>query len=77
MLAAYFGDSELALKSIGEETRRGSPRFYSLWYPLMSEVRQSQGFKELMTDLNLLAYWRASEWADVCGPKGDDDFECR
>jgi len=41
----------------------------------MSEVRQLPGFKELVTDLNLVAYWRASEWADVCRPSGDDDFE--
>jgi hypothetical protein len=43
---------------------------------LMSEVRQSQGFKELMTDLNLLAYWRAYDWADACEPLGDNDFTC-
>jgi hypothetical protein len=34
------------------------------------------GFKKLVTDLNLVAYWRASGWADLCQPLGDDDFEC-
>ena len=29
-----------------------------------------------ITDLNLVAYWRASGWADLCRPLGDDDFEC-
>jgi tetratricopeptide (TPR) repeat protein len=76
LLAAYFGDPELALQTIGEEVRFGSPRSYALWYPLMSEVRQLQGFKELVTDLNLVAYWRASGWADLCRPLGEDDFEC-
>ncbi len=43
---------------------------------MMSEVRQLPGFKESVTDLNLVAYWRASGWADLCQPLGDDDFEC-
>ena len=76
LLAAYFGDPELALQTIGEEVRFGSPRIYALWYPLMSEVRQLQGFKELMTDLNLVAYWRDYGWADACRPLGNDDFTC-
>lgn len=76
LLAAYFGDAELALHTMGEESRKGSPRMYAWWYPLMSEARQLQGFKELMTDLNLVAYWRASGWADQCRPVGDDDFTC-
>jgi len=61
---------------MGEEVRLGSIRDYALWYPLMSEARRLQGFKELVTDLNLVAYWRASGWADLCRPLGEDDFEC-
>jgi len=76
LLAAYFGDPELALQTIGEEVRLSPLRLYAVWYPLMSEVRQLPGFKELVTDLNLVAYWRASEWADLCRPLGVDDFEC-
>jgi len=75
-LAAYFGDEDLALQTIGEETRLGSGRFDALWFPLMADVRQSQGFKELVTDLNLVAYWRASGWPDLCRPLGADDFTC-
>jgi len=56
--------------------RLSSPRNQVMWYPLMSEVRQLQGFKELVTDPNLVAYWRASDWVDPCRPPGDDDFEC-
>ena len=76
LLAAYFGDSELALQTIGEEWRNASPRRQAVWYAVMSEVRQLPGFKELVTDLNLVAYWRASGWADLCRSLGDDDFEC-
>ena len=76
LLAAYFGDPELALQIIGEEVRNSTVRLQAVWYPMMSEVRQLPGFKELVTDLNLVAYWRASGWADLCRPLGDDDFEC-
>jgi len=76
LLAAYFGDPELALQIIGEETRNSAVRLHSVWYSMMSEVRQLPGFKELVTDLNLVAYWRAIGWADLCRPLGDDDFEC-
>jgi len=76
LLAAYFGDEELALQAIGEEARLGSHRFGAVWYPLMASVRQSQGFKELVTEYNLVKYWRASEWPDRCRPVGADDFEC-
>jgi len=76
LLAAYFGDPELALQTIGEEVRNATVRFQAVWYPMMSEVRQLPGFKELVTDLNLVAYWRASGWADLCQPLGDDEFEC-
>jgi tetratricopeptide (TPR) repeat protein len=76
LLAAYFGDPELALQTIGEEARNTLARFQAVWYPMMSEVRQLPGFKELVTDLNLVAYWRASGWADLCRPLGVDDFEC-
>ncbi len=76
LLAAYFGDPELALQTIGEEARNTTVGLQAVWYPMMSEVRQLPGFKELVTDLNLVTYWRASGWADLCQPLGDDDFEC-
>jgi TolB-like protein len=75
-LAAYFGDEEFALQAIGEEARLGSHRFHEVWYPLFADVRQSQGFKDLVTDMNLVEYWRARSWPDLCRPLGDDDFEC-
>jgi len=75
-LAAYFGDSELALQTFGEELSKSSIRLFAVWYPLMADVRKSQGFKAVVTDLNLVAYWRASGWPDQCRPLGVEDFEC-
>ena len=76
MVAAYFGDPQFALKVKGQEVRASGVRMAALWYPVMSEVRQLPEFKKLVTDLNLVEYWRAYGWADACRPLGDNDFTC-
>jgi len=76
MLAAYFDEPELALEAIAEELRFTRVRLFGLWYPHMARVRQLPAFKDLVTELNLVTYWRASGWADACAPRGSDDFTC-
>jgi hypothetical protein len=76
MVAAYFGDPEFALKVKGQEVRAIAARLAAVWYPVMSEVRQLPEFKKLVTDLNLVEYWRAYGWADACRPLGDHNFTC-
>jgi len=76
MVAAYFGDPQFALKVKGQEVRASTVRMAAIWYPVMSEVRQLPEFKKLVTDINLVEYWRAYGWADACRPLGDNDFTC-
>jgi len=76
MVAAYFGDPQFALKVKGQEVRSSTVRMAALWYPVLSEVRQLPEFKKLVTELNLVEYWRAYGWADACKPLGDNDFTC-
>jgi tetratricopeptide (TPR) repeat protein len=76
MVAAYFGDPQFALKVKGQDVRTHATRLAALWYPVMSEVRQLPEFKKLVTELNLVEYWRAYEWADACEPLGENDFTC-
>jgi hypothetical protein len=76
MVAAYFDDPQFALKVKGEEFRTSTVRLFTLWDPVMSEARQLPEFKKLVTDLNLVEYWRAYGWADACSPVGDNDFTC-
>ena len=76
LLAAYFGDAELALQSIEKDARYMSIRLQALWYPLMSNVRRLPAFKDLVRDINLVDYWRASGWADDCRPLTGTDFLC-
>jgi hypothetical protein len=76
LFAAWFGDPDLALQAKAEEVRMTTIRNFSLWYPVMSEVRKLQGFKDLVTEIRLVDYWREYGWADACDPIGGDDFEC-
>jgi hypothetical protein len=76
LAAAYFGDPQFALKVKSEEVRKSSVRLHKLWYPVMSEVRRLPEFKDLVTELNLVRYWREYGWADSCRPLGHEDFEC-
>ena len=76
LAAAYFGDPQFALKVKSEEVRKSSVRIHKIWYPVMSDVRRLPEFKELVTELNLVEYWREYGWADYCRPLSDEDFEC-
>jgi len=76
LASAFFGDPEFALRVKGEDVLIHPIRIGALWYPVMSEVRRLPGFKDLVTELNLVEYWRAYGWADACAPVGDKDFTC-
>jgi TolB-like protein/DNA-binding winged helix-turn-helix (wHTH) protein/tetratricopeptide (TPR) repeat protein len=76
LLAAYFGDAEFALEVFSHEMPYTTIRFGALWYPVMSNVRRLPRFRQLITDVNLVEYWRAYGWADYCRPVGDEDFVC-
>lgn len=76
LLAAYFGEPEFAFEIFARELRNTTIRYYAIWYPVMSEVRQLPEFKEFVADVNLVDYWRTYGWSDFCRPLGADDFVC-
>ncbi len=75
--AAKLGDVELAMGA----TRRcyidmNGQHSKPIWFPLMKQVRRTPAFKQLVRDLGLYDYWRASgQWGDFARPVGADDFE--
>jgi hypothetical protein len=43
----------------------------------LSLQRSQEAFEDLVRDLGLVEYWRATgEWGDFCRPLGTEDFEC-
>jgi len=76
LAAAYFGDLQLAVKSMSAEVGMTRLRMSALWYPMMADVRQLPEFKKVVSDLNLVAYWRSYGWPDMCAPLGEADFRC-
>jgi TolB-like protein/DNA-binding winged helix-turn-helix (wHTH) protein len=74
--AAYFGDPVLSLRLLRKAPTDPYLAWW-LWRPLFKETRRLPGFKDLVRDLGLVAYWRASgNWGQFCRPLGDDDFVC-
>jgi len=76
-LAAFMGDDELAFdclrRALGGQFQVQLP---DLWHPQFRSVRQMPAFKDLVRDLGLYDYWRASgRWGDFVRPVGEDDFE--
>jgi TolB-like protein/DNA-binding winged helix-turn-helix (wHTH) protein len=74
--AAYFGDPEFSLRLLHDVPRDPSMAFV-LWRSILKDVRRLPGFKDLVRDLGLVDYWRASgNWGQFCRPTAEGDFEC-
>jgi len=75
--AAFFGDPQFALDLHYRDSKPAVGELSSLWIPLFKEMRRLPGFKQLVIDLGLVDYWRATDnWGDFCKPIGENDFEC-
>ena len=77
LYAAHFGDLALALAALRRayiDLQGLQPHI--IWYPVLREARRTPAFKQLVRDLGMDHYWRASgNWGDFARPLGDDDFE--
>lgn len=76
LFAAYYKEPEFAFEAFSKEIYYTSIRYFSLWYPVMSEMRKLPQFEQFVRDVNLLDYWRAHGWPDFCRPLGAEDFVC-
>jgi TolB-like protein len=76
--ADHYGDKDLALVALRRsmvELRLHSLEL--LWFPYETGLRTDSRFKDLLRDLGLAEYFRASgNWGDFCHPLGTADFEC-
>ena len=78
MWAAYYGDTEIAVERAAtfiEQLGAGAANL--LWHPGLAKARRTEAFKDLVRDLGLLDYWRATgNWGNFCRPLNAGDFEC-
>ena len=72
----YAGVPERMLEWWEQEGAGSDAAISRAWWPLPSSVRQTERFKALVRKSDLVDYWRANGWPDLCRPVGADDFEC-
>ena len=77
MWSAYFDDQELALKAYQDASKSPTFLLFTLWSPILKEMRRLPGFKDIVREWKLVDYWRETgNWGEFCHPVGRDDFEC-
>jgi len=76
LFAAHFGDVDLAAEAFGKALLLDPVWLQFAWIPTMESVRGQPRFKEVMVEMKLVDYWRATRWPERCRPLGDRDFEC-
>lgn len=74
--AAFHRDYPLAVRALREAMRSGLNIFY-IWRPDLAPLRELAEFREMVSDLGLASYWRATgEWGDYCSPATGTEFDC-
>jgi TolB-like protein len=78
LYADHFDDKDIALAALrGAFVDRREIAFPLLWYPYQTDLHADPRFKQILRDVGLVDYFRASgKWGDFCKPVGKDDFEC-
>jgi TolB-like protein len=77
--ADYFDDTDLTLAALRRSyVDFGGTNIGMIWRPYRNPLRADPRFKDIVRDLGLADYFRASgNWGDFCRPlPGGDDFEC-
>jgi TolB-like protein len=79
--AAFLHDnvlSQQAMRALFSQNFSFETIAFSIWRPVMREVRADPAFRKLLHDVGLVDYWRKTgNWGEFCKPISTDDFECR
>ena len=76
--ADHFNDTDLALSALRRSyVDLGGTNIGMLWRPMRNPLRADPRFKDIVRDLGLVDYFRASgNWGDFCRPLAGEDFDC-
>jgi hypothetical protein len=69
--AAWHGDAGLATDAL---ERCPAPMYF--WHPVLKEMRQTEGFKDMIRQLDMEEYFREFGWNDFCRPLNSENFAC-
>ena len=77
--ADHFDDTDLTLAALRRSfVDYGGTNIGMIWRPYRNPLRADPRFKEIVRDLGLVDYFRASgNWGDFCRPLVGDDFDCQ
>lgn len=73
---AYLGDPDSAFEVFLQELTFTSVRYGSLWFPVLSDVRQLPAFKDFAQSVGLVDYWNSYGWPGFCRPVDEMEFVC-
>jgi TolB-like protein len=78
LCAGVAGDIELALDIAIAATRESWPALKLFWgnTPNAAQMRNTQRFKDLLTEMGLVDFYREYGWPDHCRPLETEDFTC-
>lgn len=74
-LAARHGEHEAAIELLRAATHDAWSLLFLAWLPVFDATRHEEGFRTLLRDAGLAAYWQQHGWPQTCAPRGDD-FAC-
>lgn len=74
-VAAHVGATEESLTLLTMAVEDVWLRVHWAWLPVYDEVRKHPGFRQLMVESGLVAYWQEHGWPRMCSPAGDA-FSC-
>jgi DNA-binding winged helix-turn-helix (wHTH) protein/TolB-like protein len=74
-LAARHGEHEAAVELLRVATQDAWNTLFLAWLPVFDMTRREEGFKQLLRDAGLVAYWQQQGWPQTCSAQGDD-FAC-
>jgi tetratricopeptide (TPR) repeat protein len=74
-LAAHSGDTDLANTLMRRSMEKVSTSLFWAWLPVFADVRRTAGFRQLLQDAGVVAYWQQYGWPASCQPH-DATFSC-
>ncbi|MEM9529288.1 MAG: winged helix-turn-helix domain-containing protein [Pseudomonadota bacterium] len=72
VFAAFYGDADLSVRALDR-----SRDFWSVWTPVMANVRATDQFANLMETAGLVEYWDQHGWGEFCERDVGGTVRCR